>query len=283
MKAATRFTPGPYRGRGDAMSTTTSRFRIGFHWGTVDGNGCLLQAGGTPARPHFHDLADGYPAALNVPVMQQVRHWYRLGGRTDSAGPGMYFSGDLFNSRRFGPDLLTLDFHAEHGGDWDSDTLYQGNPKPMADAALDKGSFQSLPLMARSSDLGWYVILRAQSEGRNTGVKVTFHPPTAEDVIQVWRYYTSEAGVQARCAFVGQVAEEVIGRRVTRPAEILFHRLLCDHASEDLVRFRTEDWRALAADSSARTSVGHILSGLRALMPGDPRTATIARAWNQVA
>jgi hypothetical protein len=257
-------------------------FRIGFHWGTTEANSYLLFAGGwaAPMGSHFYELSDGRSAILNSAVVQQVRHWYRIGGKTDIAGPGLYFSTDLFDSRDYGPDLLIIHFHAEHLNEWDGETLQCGNFKTQADQALLNGSFSSLPLMSCLGEQRAFVIYRAQSEGRNTGVRISFHPPSAEDVVQVWRLYTEGKTEEQRCQFFSQIASRIgEAKRPTRPAEIMLHRLLCDHATEYLLRYSKDQWEELGRNESLNSLMPQILFTLRQLMPQDQRTRSITQQW----
>ena len=266
------------------MTHNGKLFRIGFHWGTTEGNGYLLFAGGwaAPMGSHFYELSDGRSAVLNSAVMQQVRHWYRLDGRVDAGGAGFYFSTDLFTGREMGPDLLILHFHTEHLDCWEPETLQVGNFKQQGDQGINSGSFSSLPVMACYSEPDRYLIYRAQSEGRNSGARIYFHPPSAEDVIQIWRLYTTGKSDEEKCLFFAQIASTIMdARRPTRPAEILFHRILCDYASEVLLRFSSEEWDALVELPSLQHAMPQIFLTLRTLMPQDQRTRSITQQWEQ--
>jgi hypothetical protein len=231
---------------------------------------------------HFYELSDGRSAVLTPAVMQQVRHWYRIGGKTDSAGAGLYFATDLFAEREAGTDLLILHFHAEHLDEWDSDTFQMGNLKAQADQSLMSGSFSSLPLFGCHTEPDRYVLYRSQAEGRNSGVRVYFHPPSAEDVVQVWRLYTSGRTVEEKCQFFAQLATAIIDpKRPTRPAEILYHRLLCDHGTETMLRFTTAEWSRLVQLPTAQHQMPQIFLALRTLMPIDQRTRSISQQWEQ--
>lgn len=266
------------------MVNLNKRFRVGFHWGTVEGNGYLLFAGGwaAPMGSHFYELSDGRSAVLTPAVMQQVRHWYRLGGKTDIAGAGLYFSTDLFAERNTGGDLLILHFHAEHLEDWDPDTFQVGNLKNQADQALSSGTYASLPLMSCFAEPDRFVIYRAQGEGRNSGVRVYLHPPSAEDVIQIWRMYTKGKSIEEKCQFFSQLASMIVdAKRPTRPAEILYHRLLCDHSTETMLRFSVDEWDHLAQVPAMQFQMPQIVLALRTLMPTDQRTRSISQQWDR--
>lgn len=266
------------------MANLSKRFRVGFHWGTVEGNGYLLFAGGwaAPMGSHFYDLSDGRSAVVTPAVMQQVRHWYRLGGKTDLAGAGLYFSTDLFTGREAGTDLLILHFHAEHLNEWEPETFQLGNMKAQADQSLVSGSFAGLPLIACYAEPDRLVLYRSQSEGRNSGVRIYFHPPSAEDVIQVWRLYTSGKSIEEKCHFFAQIASTIVdAKRPTRPVEILYHRLLCDHSTETMLRFSTQEWDYLAQRPEMSFHMPQIVLALRTLMPTDQRTRSISQMWDK--
>ncbi len=255
---------------------------IFFHWGDIDGNKKLLNLGGYSVPEHFAELSAGGAAELNEAVLTQARQWYLDAGKPDVAGAGFYMSPDPFNSRGFGHDLLVVEVVKSTPGPLAVTESFM-SIKQSADKALAEKAFDELPLATRyRNDTGWHVISRAPSARESAEIRILFHPPRAEDVERIWKEKIIAAapseGYSTPLQRIRRIAREVLEATsetaVTRSADIVFQRLLFDHAPEYLAK--AIDPALLSAQDGGKVQgldgINEIFRAFDRKIPDDPRT-----------
>lgn len=269
-----------------------------FHWGDVGGNQELLSLGGYPADQNPDDrLSSGGTAQPTQSFFDKIREWYIKAEKNDSAGAGFYVSSDPLDSRVYGPDLLIVEIQPLNGA-----PLKQFIPKEEgssqvkknSDQALESGDFSALAPISKYTT-SYYVLSRPLTQTEAAKLRITFHPPTAEDVDRIWKRATEGRPPIEVLPLLSDLAREIQNNadrsneyKTSRRTDIFLHRLFFDRGFELLTR---TDFMPAIIEQQTGADVPNpldvlpteklqtILEVYRKTIPNDPKTVELYRTW----
>jgi len=210
---------GAPSGNNVTLSSSTNPFCYGggdqvfFHWGKTASNAWMLSTANYPgASDHDTQLATAAPVAPNESLMAAFRTSYSEHGHPDTAGAGIYVSGDPTDTMTYGPDLMV--FHLTVRNQtyaMNADSHFRAK----SDAALSSGDFSQLPPITNYSGcrvppapgLNWYVISRPAQD--SDGISLEFGPPSASDVDRFWMNGTMGKSRSEQIAFLRKIADAI--------------------------------------------------------------------------